>query len=60
MNLTKRGRGQRRSRRTKNISTDVATKLAWQHIRYNMDSYRFRIPEVLPELSKYYRSSTRS
>lgn len=39
---------------------DPAVKRAWQHIKYNMDAYGHRIPEVLPKLVEHFRSLSRS
>ena len=39
---------------------DTAQKRAWQHIKYNMDAYSHRIPEVFPGLVEHFRSLTRS
>lgn len=43
----------------KNVSMDVSTRQAWQHIKFNMDTYGHRIREVLPGLIEHYRSLER-
>lgn len=52
--MTKRGRGQRRARRLKNRSTELARRLALEHIRFNRLS-----PGYVPELTAFFRAMDR-
>lgn len=51
--MTKRGRGQRRSRRLKNRDLDEAQRRAAQHIRYNYRNKASR--QVWDTLVHYFR-----
>jgi hypothetical protein len=52
--VTKRGRGQRRSRRLKNRSTSLPRRLALEHIRFNRLSASY-----VPELTAFFRAMDR-
>lgn len=55
--MTKRGRGQRRSRRLKNRDLDEAQRRAAQHIRYNYRNKASR--QVWDTLVHYFRELTK-
>lgn len=52
--ITKRGRGQRRCRRLKNRSTELARRLALEHVKFNRLSAGY-----VPELTSFFRAMDR-